>query len=703
MRRRDFCRLSAAGASAWLTHPFEAFCLSSNASPWPSSLYANNRAPLLNSKFVRLPLGSIAPAGWLNDQLHLQATGLTVRLGELWDVLRESAWKGDVEKHVTPECCTARFAPRWLEGVTLLAGVLHDERIRRITDPYMEFILRVTDLPSVTPSLIAWFHLGRFLPDYYELTHDERALRCAGAILRYADQVHTSKDMAVVDPSRLGMLLNIGWWHYNQTGDTETLAIIDRCARDCVKDWMTWFVNFPRDPQYFAHFPDRTAEKPGERPERWSRHGVNVTQAIQYPLLWFLRSHDPTNIDSVLQGISNLDQGYGQVGGRWNADEWLASTDPVQGTELCDVEELLFCLENGLAVTGITAFADRVEQLIFNAFPGTCTADMWAHQYDQQANQVLVSVADRPWHLNDRTSNIYGFAPNFPCCLSNMHSPWPRFVRSMWLATADSGVAAVLYGPCRVEARVGENHSVIIEEQTDYPFSDQVRFVIRTAEPVSFPIHFRIPAWSDSVDCFVSGKRFEGPIRAGDFLRLHRTWRDGDVVDLKFHFKVHTENRRNNAAAIAWGPLYFALRIGESFRRIDLPGIPTPATCVNWEVTPTTPWNVALAIDRDHPVCEMARNPIGSMPFAQKGEPVRPPEADDFSPWQGDAPLILRVNAKEVADWKMNGANAASVPVSPVRSKPAGKVVELIPYGCSRLRISEFPVAAPEDVETPGD
>lgn len=39
----------------------------------------------------------------------------------------------------------------------------------------------------------------------------------------------------------------------------------------------------------------------------------------------------------------------------------------------------------------------------------------------------------------------------------------------------------------------------------------------------------------------------------------------------------------------------------------------------------------------------------------------------------------------------MNGASAAQVPLSPVRSDSPEETVELIPYGCSRLRIAEFP------------
>jgi len=72
---------------------------------------------------------------------------------------------------------------------------------------------------------------------------------------------------------------------------------------------------------------------------------------------------------------------------------------------------------------------------------------MWAHQYDQQSNQVLVTVDKRAWISNSNYSNIYGLMPNYGCCLANMHQGWPKFAASLWMATNDNGLAAVAYSP----------------------------------------------------------------------------------------------------------------------------------------------------------------------------------------------------------------------------------------------------------------
>ena len=42
--------------------------------------YANNRAPLREKPFVKLPLGAIRAEGWLRDQLQRQADGQRVKL-----------------------------------------------------------------------------------------------------------------------------------------------------------------------------------------------------------------------------------------------------------------------------------------------------------------------------------------------------------------------------------------------------------------------------------------------------------------------------------------------------------------------------------------------------------------------------------------------------------------------------------------------
>src|SRR5262245_52496797 len=117
MHRREFLEVVAgaglAATAAEVTAP-----AAETATPWPSTAnYPNNRAPLLPTRYVKLPLGASTPLGWLRDQLIVQKHGLTTHLPRVWDVAGESGWKGDRGKNVLPECCTPRFVPRWLEGV----------------------------------------------------------------------------------------------------------------------------------------------------------------------------------------------------------------------------------------------------------------------------------------------------------------------------------------------------------------------------------------------------------------------------------------------------------------------------------------------------------------------------------------------------------------------------------------------------------
>jgi DUF1680 family protein len=63
-----------------------------------------------------------------------------------------------------------------------------------------------------------------------------------------------------------------------------------------------------------------------------------------------------------------------------------------------------------------------------------------------------------------------------------MHQGWPKFTQNLFYATPDRGIAALVYAPGRVTAKVADQVETEITEQTDYPFSDKITFTVHLSE-----------------------------------------------------------------------------------------------------------------------------------------------------------------------------------------------------------------------------
>ena len=126
--------------------------------------------------------------------------------------------------------------------------------------------------------------------------------------------------------------------------------------------------------------------------------------------------------------------------------------------------------------------------------PPRSRADMWAHQYDQQAEPGAVHARPAALDQNGPESNIFGLEPNFGCCTANMHQGWPKFVAEPVDGDARRGLAAVVRAERRAASRRRRRGDV--DEATDYPFRDMVRFTVTPATSTTFPLMLRIPGWA---------------------------------------------------------------------------------------------------------------------------------------------------------------------------------------------------------------
>ena len=180
----------------------------------------------------------------------------------------------------------------------------------------------------------------------------------------------------------------------------------------------------------------------------------------------------------------------------------------------------------------------------------------------------------------------------------------------------------------------------------------------------------------------------EQPMKAGTLHRIEREWSGETTLAVRFPMRAKVGVRYNDAVAIERGPLVYALKIGEEWTRVNADKPHRELPHGDFEVRPTTPWNYGLVAGP-----ERAR---GSPCASRSGRSASSRSRRRAPAWSrgrrdGGSPAwkLARGWAAEVSPADVAWAHEHGRLPGPVEE------VTLIPYGCTNIRITEFPRVDP--------
>jgi len=628
--------------------------------------YPGNRPPLAPDPLVKLPLMSVRPEGWLRRQLVLESQGFSGKLEQI-----SQFCKFDGNEWTSP-AGEGKFGweevPYWLRGYVDLGYILQDPAITARANQWLNAVISTqrpdgyfgsrsnieservngmrTRMLDLWPNMTMMFALRSL----YEATGDARILSFLTKYFHWQTTIPLEDFLpGSWQKQRAGDNLDSIYWLYNRTGAAWLLDLA-RVNHERTDDWSGGIASW---------------------------HNVNFAECFREPAQYFQQSRDARYLNATVRNYDTMRRLYGQVpGGGYAADENARPgfNGPRNGTETCAWAEMMFSDEILVGITGDRTWADRAEEIAFNSFPASMTPDLKGLHYITSPNQVQLDRGNKAPMIQN-SGEMFGYDPyGYRCCQHNAAFGWPYFTEHLWMATRDNGIAAVLYGPSQVKAKVGDGTQVTLTENTDYPFDESIAISVDTAKTVRFPLVLRVPAWCEKPVVLLNGKT---PAMTGEggWLVLDRAWSAGDKIALtlpmKVAVKVWKENR--DTVSVSRGPLTYSLKIGERWVRDggtdEFPGE---------DVFPSTPWNYGLVLNRQ---------PETSFEVVKVGGKLAP---QPFA--AADVPIELRAKARRIPAWKLepNGM-VGEVQPGPVKSEEPVEEVTLIPMGAARLRISSFP------------
>jgi DUF1680 family protein len=222
--------------------------------------------------------------------------------------------------------------------------------------------------------------------------------------------------------------------------------------------------------------------------------------------------------------------------------------------ETCAAVGAGFFHQNMNQTFGHARYADELERVLYNGV--LCGVSLAGDTYTY-VNPLIADEGHERWKWHD-----------CPCCP-------PMFLKIMgampgyiYATDADSAYVNLFVGG-HASMNVGGT-DLVIRQKTEYPWSGKVRIDVEPATEGEFALMLRVPAWCKVPSLRINGQPLSTTERVRGYVRIARTWKQGDHVDLDLPMPAEAlrPDPRVKAnvgrVALVRGPLVYCLEFPEA-------------------------------------------------------------------------------------------------------------------------------------------
>ncbi|MBR4099506.1 MAG: glycoside hydrolase family 127 protein [Clostridia bacterium] len=641
-------------------------------------------------KLIRFPLGSITPNGFLKEQMLRNKHGLGGHLDEIEPEMIRAPF---IDKVYVPRWGDgdqsgwgAEISGSYWTGLIQLAYTLNDTELINKAEEWVNAMLKKQKPDG---------YLGTYYEDDAKIYEDYNAWGTSHGMIALLAFYEATKRQDVLSAVHRCLL----WFCDKWSGDKKTryggvfiiypLVICYQYTNDqrlieFAEEYLDFMCKNDMFESSYKHYLS-------DKFEFNSQHTAAYGTQMMLPALLYSATGKKEYLDASVKAVEKVRKySVHPTGGPVSFNEYLGPVSSISESEYCTFTFFNKSYSYLSSITGNPIYGDYMEQIFYNAAQGARKKDERAIAYFSSPNQIYATGGSSTTYIKHQ---VYAPCFSVACCPVNSVVLLPEFVRGMMFGDTEGNVYMNAYGPCSLQLE-----DLKIEEKTLYPFRNSVEFVVHSEK--EFSIFLKIPAWCKEYKIKLNGKEMDGVIKEG-YVEIKNSWSDGDTLSIKFEMETEVFRVDDSLAskkypiAIRRGALIYSLHIPEK-----------------WSIyhdaerfannTDKWPWYNAYPDFEDadlydyHEMLGMRKYQIGwnvALDENLNSSDITVEEIDtDGYVWE-DAKIKLHVKAYRAPYLCAPYPERTYEPFKDKQTVDIEKEIELVPYGCTNLRVTYFPIA----------